>query len=63
MENKDGEGDEDMPYLEKEMLPCSKWRGKAQHGKEEETRAYKTADKVRLTEGESQRGLNKQGRF
>lgn len=58
MENKDGEGDEGMPYLENEMLPCSRWRGKAQHDKEEEeTGIYKAADSVRLTEGKSQRGL------
>lgn len=52
MENKNGEGDEDMPYMVKEMLPCSKRRGKAQHDiEEEETGAYKTAGNLILTEG------------
>lgn len=63
MENEDGEGDEDAAYLQKAMLPCSQWRGKTQHDKGEETGAYKTADNVRLTEGESQREMKKQGRF
>lgn len=60
MENKDGEGDEGMPYLEKEMLPCNRWRGKAQRDKEEEeTGACKAADGVRLTEAWAKEGLNK----
>lgn len=57
MENKDGEGDEDMPYVVKEMLPCSKWRGKAQHDiEEEETGAYKTAGNLILTEQREKNG-------
>lgn len=56
MENKDGEGDEDMPYVVKEMPPCHKWRGKAQHDtEEEETGAYKTAGNLILTEREGEK--------
>lgn len=65
MENKYGEGDEDMPYMVKEMLPCSKWRGKAQHDlEEEEPGAYKTAVILYWQRvGGEKWGLDKQGRF
>lgn len=53
-----------MLYLEKEMLLCNKWRGKEHNDKEEEeTRAYKTTDNVRLREEEREKGLwiNREG--